>query len=219
MATVTGLFVMAALMGIYQGVNPAMGWLYATAKGLEKRSVASLVSGGIRFAWGHYLGMNAVLLPMAWLLAVTQMHPMLLMPWLGGTFIVYGLYKFFRPNHPRLLARIAPKRTSTYSFVMALTHCGSPVMMLSPLLAMVALTSHAANMSATASTSALYLSYSTKALEITAAMAGPQLVLSLGIALVVYSRLGLRALTRYWVNFDLGWALLFVVMGAMAVRM
>lgn len=219
MATVTGLFVMAALMGIYQGVNPAMGWLYATSQGLEKRSVSSLVWGGTRFAWGHYLGMNAVLLPMAWLLAVTQMHPMLLMPWLGTTFIVYGLYKFFRPNHPRLLARVPPKKTSTYSFVMALTHCGSPIMMLSPLLAIVALTSHAAKISASATHSGTMLNYSVRALEITAAMAGPQLVLSLGIALIVYWRLGLRALTRYWVNFDLGWALLFVVMGAMAVRM
>ncbi|HKJ09611.1 MAG TPA: hypothetical protein VKA76_11030, partial [Gammaproteobacteria bacterium] len=122
MDSVNGLLLMSAAMGVYQGFNPTMGWLHATARGLEHRSVPSLLSSGTRFAWGHYLGMNVVLVPMAFLLALTKVHPTLLMPWIGITFIIYGLFKFARPSHPRILARIPPTQTVRWSFTMALTH-------------------------------------------------------------------------------------------------
>ena len=218
MDTVTGLLLMSAAMGVYQGFNPTMGWLHATARGLERRSTQSLLLSGTRFAWGHYLGMNVVLVPMAFLLALTKVHPTLLMPWMGTTFIVYGLFKLIRPSHPRLLARIPPTHTVRWSFTMALVHCGSPLMMLSPLFAMVMI-GHGTHEPYLAITNAIPLSYIVLALEVSAAMALPQLLVSLIIALVVYSRLGLRALTRYWINFDLGWAFLFIVMGTMALRM
>lgn len=218
MDSVTGLLLMSAAMGVYQGFNPAMGWLHATARGLQRRSIPSLLSSGTRFAWGHYLGMNAVLVPMAFLLALTKVHPTLLMPWVGATFIVYGLFKFVRPSHPRILARIPPTHTVRWSFVMALTHCGSPLMMLSPLFAMV-MVAHMAPDRHALLVNGAPLSYALVALGVSTAMALPQLLISLAIALVVYSRLGLKALTRYWINFDLGWAFLFIVMGTMALRM
>lgn len=218
MDTVTGLLLMSAAMGVYQGFNPTMGWLHATARGLERRSVQSLLLGGMRFAWGHYLGMNVVLVPIAFLLALTKVHPTLLMPWIGTTFIIYGIFKLIRPSHPRLLARIPPTHTVRWSFTMALVHCGSPLMMLSPLFAMVMI-GHRIPDHYFAGPNAIPLSYIFVALEISAAMALPQLLISLSIALVVYFRLGLRALTRYWFNFDLGWAFLFIVMGTMALRM
>jgi len=217
MMSVSEILVMAALMGVYQGVNPAMGWLYATSRGLERQSVASLVDGGVRFAWGHYLGMNVVLLPLAWLLAATHLHPMLLMPWIGGTFIAYGVFKLIRPNHPRVLNRISPRHVTRWSFVMALTHCGSPLMMISPLLSL-AMLAHAPAVPM-ASASATLIDYSLLALGVSAAMALPQLAISLGIALTIYLRLGLKALTRYWYNLDIGWSFFFILMGAMAVRM
>jgi hypothetical protein len=217
MMHVPGLVAMAAAMGVYQGVNPSMGWLYATSRGLENHSVKALLGGGVRFAWGHYLGMNVVLLPMAWLLAFTQLHPMLLMPWIGATLIVYGLLKLRKSGHPRLLNRVSPLHVSRWSFVMALTHCGSPLMMLSPLLGLVMISQ--AGAPAAASLPTALQSYTLLALGISAAMALPQLVISLAIAVAVYFRLGLKALTRYWLNFDLGWSIIFILMGAMAVRM
>ncbi|APZ43095.1 hypothetical protein [Acidihalobacter ferrooxydans] len=217
MMQVSALVAMAVAMGVYQGVNPSMGWLYATARGLENRSVKSLIDGGVKFAWGHYLGMNVVLLPMAWLLALTRLHPMLLMPWIGATLMVYGLLKLRSPGHPRLLNRVSPLRVSRWSFVMALTHCGSPLMMISPLLGLV-MVSQAGAPAATNLATTLQ-GYTLLALGISAAMALPQLLISLAIAMAVYSRLGLKALTRYWLNFDLGWSIIFILMGAMAVGM
>ena len=214
---VTALMLMAGSMGVYQGINPSMGWLYATSRGLERRSIASLLSGGVRFAWGHYLGMNVVLLPIAWLLALTQLHPMLLMPWIGATLILYGVLKLFYPNHPRVLSYVSPLHVSRWSFVMALTHCGSPLMMIAPLLSLVMLAQ--APTHPVPSNPDPFLAYSLLALGVSAAMALPQLLISLAIALTVYLRLGLKALTRYWLNFDLGWSVIFILMGAMAVRM
>lgn len=213
-----GLLVMSAAMGVYQGFNPAMGWLHATARGLERRSFRALLIGSIKFAWGHYLGMNVVLVPLACLLALTGLHPMLLMPWLGATFIIYGIFKLLRPAHPRLLARISPVHTVRWSFVMALTHCGSPLMMISPLLGMVVVL----KLSPLHQSTVFHVSpfvYPVAALGITAAMALPQLIISVAIASAVYWRLGLKALTRYWFNFDLGWAVLFLLMGTMAIKM
>lgn len=217
MMQVGAIMTMAALMGVYQGINPSMGWLYATSRGLERQSKASLVDGGIRFALGHYLGMNVVLLPMAWILALSQAHPMVLMPWIGGMLILYGMAKLVYPGHPRLLARIPPKNVTRYSFVMALTHCGSPLMMIAPLLSL-AMISHAPTFPIK-NVPATLADYTWLALGVSAAMAMPQLVISLSIALVVYLRLGLKALTRYWINFDAGWSVLFILMGLMAVRM
>ncbi len=214
---VAAIMTMAALMGVYQGVNPGMGWLYATARGLERRSVASLLDGGARIAWGHYLGMNVVLLPVGWLLALTRVQPMLLMPWIGCTFIAYGLFKLARPNHPRILNRISPRHAARWSFVMTLTHCGSPLMMILPMLSLAMITHAPAQSMAGLSFRLSY--YSLLALGVSAAMALPQLLFSLAMALTVYLRLGLKALTRYWYNFDIGWSFIFILMGAMAVRM
>jgi len=91
-------------------------------------------------------------------------------------------------------------------------------MILSPLFAMV-MAAHAAPDPHGLMLNGSPLSYIVVALGVSAAMALPQLVISLAIALAVYSRLGLKALTRYWINFDLGWAVLFIVMGTMALRM
>lgn len=217
MMHVPAILAMAALMGVYQGVNPSMGWLYATSRGLERQSAGALIDGGLRFAWGHYLGMNVVLLPVAWLLALTRVHPMILMPWIGATLILYGLYKVYSPGHPRLLARIPPQQVTRYAFVMALTHCGSPLMMISPLISLV-MVGHAPALP-WAGLPGVFADYSLLALGVTAAMALPQVVISIFIALVVYLRLGLKALTRYWLNFDTGWSVLFILMGLMAVRM
>ena len=52
-----------------------------------------------------------------------------------------------------------------------------------------------------------------------AAMAAALLFTASAMALLVYRRLGLGALTRYWINLDLGWAVVFIAMGVMALMM
>lgn len=205
---------MAALMGVYQGLNPPMGWLFAVGRGLEHQSWRAVLGGTWSLAYGHFLAMALVLLPGAVLLALLLPAPMGLHPLIGIVLIAFGAFKLLRRRHPGFLARIPPSRPVRWSFAMSLVHCGSPVMMLAPLVSLVSLGS--AFMSGSAGRVA---HDGGLALLLAGAMAAPLFVTASLVAAVVYRRHGLRALTRYWFDLDLGWAAMFVAMGAMGILM
>jgi hypothetical protein len=213
----TSLWVMTLAMGAYQGLNPPMGWLYAVARGLERRSTGAVFGGTAAFAAGHYLAMIAILLPAALVLALARADPMAIQPWVGAALIAFGLFKLYRPSHPRLLVRIPPTRPMRYSFAMALTHCGSPMMMLGPLASLLFLFELDGRAGPAVGSRLVW--FSAVALALSAAMAAPLLLTASAVAVLVYRRLGLAALTRFWLNFDLGWAVLFLAMGGMALAM
>ena len=241
------LWVMVLAMGAYQGLNPPMGWLYAVSRGLEqdgiararpsrsgslpsrairpsgdpasshRRSTHAVLGGTTAFAAGHYLAMLAVLLPAALALAFVPIDPMAIRPWLGAALIAFGFFKLYRPSHPRLLVRIPPNRPMRYSFAMALTHCGSPMMMLGPLASMLFLLELGGHAGPAMDSRLAW--FSAAALALPAAMAAALLFTASAVAVLVYRRLGLAVLTRYWLNFDFGWAIVFLAMGAMALVM
>jgi len=208
------LWVMLAAMGAYQGLNPPMGWLYAVSRALERRSAGAVFAGTASLAAGHYAAMLALLVPAALALALTRVNPMALQPWLGAALIGFGLFKLLRPSHPRLLARIPPGRPMRWSFAMALTHCGSPVMMLGPLASALFLLEPAGP-----SLGPRLCWFAAAAFAVSGAMAATMLLTASAVAMVVYRVLGLKALTRFWINLDLGWAVAFLAMGAMALSM
>ena len=211
------LWIMVAGMGVYQGLNPPMGWLYAVARGLERRSTGAVFGGTAALALGHYLAMLTVALPVALALAAVPTDAMAIEPWIGLALISFGLFKLYRPQHPRLVLRIPPGRPMRWSFLMALTHCGSPVMMLGPLASVLVLLEFGGWLGP--SVGARLGWFAAAALAVPAAMAGALLLTSSAIAVLVYRRLGLAALTRFWINLDLGWAVLFLAMGVMALAM
>ena len=216
---------MIVAMGLYQGVNPPMGWLLASGRCLQQRSGRPLLGTIAALAWGHYLAMVAVLVPAASLLLWSTLHPrsfvasFVLRPdrtfvALAIVYVAFGAYKIMRPRHPVVLARIHPDRRIWWSFVMAFLHCGSPVMMLAPFLVLAA--PYATPMCGANGTAYAILAL---ALIIPAVMVIPLASIALGIAWYVWRRLGLRALTRVWLNFDLGWAVSYLVMAWMAIGM
>lgn len=213
----TALWLMIAGMGVYQGLNPSMGWLYAVSRALERRSTRAALTGTAALAAGHYVAMLAVLLPAALMLALAPAEPMAVQPWIGVVLISFGLFKLYRPSHPRFLVRIPPHQPMRWSCGMALTHCGSPVMMLAPLTSVLMLLELGG---VAGPTLPVRLGWFTiAAFAVPAAMALALLLTASCVAVVVYRRLGLRALTRFWVNLDIGWALVFVAMGVMALTM
>ncbi len=207
---------MIAAMGVYQGINPPMGWLYAVGRGLERGSATSVLSGTSTFATGHYLSMLVLAIPVALALAFVHTDPMLIAPWSGIAMIAFGFYKLVRPRHPLLLARIPPTRPMSWSFVMAALHCGSPIMMLAPLASVLALFTIR---SADPAIGTRLFWFTGAALLISGVMAASLFATATVIALFVHRRLGLRALTRVWINLDAGWAVIFMLMGAMALDM
>ncbi len=213
----TALWVMVAGMGVYQGLNPPMGWLYAVSRALERRSTGAALGGAAALAAGHYVAMLAVLLPAALVFALGAANPMAVQPWLGVALIGFGLFKLYRPSHPRFIVRIPPNRPMRWSCAMAMTHCGSPFMMLGPLTGLLML--HELGGFGSDALGPRMGWFAATAFAVPAAMAATLLLTASAVAVLVYRRFGLRALTRFWINLDLGWAVVFVAMGAMALWM
>ena len=57
-----------ALLGVYHGLNPAMGWLFAVALGLQRRSRGAVLGALVPIAVGHEASIAVVVA----LVAVTQ---------------------------------------------------------------------------------------------------------------------------------------------------
>ena len=213
----TALWLMVAGMGVYQGLNPSMGWLYAVSRALERRSTGAALGGATALAAGHYVAMLAVLLPASLGFALASADLMAIQPWLGVALIGFGLFKLWRPSHPRFLVRIPPDRPMRWSCAMALTHCGSPLMMLAPLTSLLMLLELGGFAGDALGPRVGW--FAAAAFAVPAAMAAPLLLTASAVAVLVYRRLGLGALTRFWINLDLGGSVMFIAMGVMALMM
>ncbi|HUH83234.1 MAG TPA: hypothetical protein VLX85_01415, partial [Stellaceae bacterium] len=53
-------WIVLAGLGAYHGLNPAMGWLFAVALGLHRRSAAVVTAALVPIALGHALSIAIV---------------------------------------------------------------------------------------------------------------------------------------------------------------
>lgn len=216
------IWLMIVGMGVYQGVNPPVGWLLAVGRGLQSRSLREVFSGTWALAFGHFLSMIVLLIPLAAVAAVlaveqVSMATLMEVAWVCNFVLVgFGLYKIIRPQHPRFIARIRPNQQVYWSFWMGLAHCGTPLMMVPIFINLVALS---AWFDKGAPLIISVVDAMTLALIVCLGMTAPLLFTASGVAAAVFEKLGLRALTRYWINLDLGWALMFILMGVMGLAM
>lgn len=217
------LWLMAVGMGVYQGLNPPVAWLRAVGRGLETRSTLAILGKSGALAFGHFLSMVVLLVPMGVIIAalpstVLPMDVLMRIGWvLSLMLICFGAFKLIRPNHPRFIARIPPDQSVRWSFSMGVTHCGSPVMM-APMLINLIMVGSWISVFGVSSVSRV-ASATLLALVLSAAMSLPLFLIGSTVAVTVFRLFGLRAITRYWINFDLGWAAMFIAMGLMGVVM
>ncbi len=209
-----------AALGAYHGLNPAMGWLFAVALGLQEGSRDKALLAIPPIALGHAL---SVLIVIAIVLVARVVAPLDWLRWAGGgALIAYGLYKLWRNSHPRWVGmRVGFRDLTSWSFLMASAH-GAGLMLL-PLLfnlpgGEVASETieardipHSEYMFIGAAPSAGTIIAQATAVGIhTAAMFGVMAI----VAVIVYERLGLRLLRRSWVNLDRIWAASLILAGA-----
>ena len=215
---------MAIGMGIYQGVNPSMGWLLAVGNGLQTHSNRAVTNTVWKVAFGHFLSMAGLMIPIGLVLllvvAVLDMpktaffHILL---WWNVLLVVFGGYKLLVSRHPRFISRIPSNSPLKWSFFMSMTHCGSWLMM-TPMAIHLFMHNSAPGMEiSTASLLSFTLLYALVTIVISLLMGIPLFLVSLSIAHKVYNKLGLRALGKYWINFDIGWALMFIIMGVIGL--
>jgi hypothetical protein len=190
-------------LGAYHGINPAMGWLFAVALGMQERSSRAVWRALLPITIGHGLAI-AVVVGLAGLLEVVIPYHLLKIG-VCVTLAGLGLYYLIRRRHLRWGGMQVGFRDLTFwSFLMASAH-GAGLMVL-PILFKLTPRAHdlhqpmAMNGHGGAATGLLAVLVHT---------AGYLTVTGL-VAWVVYRKLGLALLRTAWLNLDLVWAVALV---------
>src|SRR5215208_1980508 len=198
-------------LGAYHGLNPAMGWLFAVALGLQEGRREAVIKAFWPIALGHAA---AVTLVVAVVLAAQVVLPLGLLKYVGaGALILFGLYKLIRRKHPRWVGmRVGFKDLTAWSFIMASAHGAG--LMLVPVLLKLSGTmqqmEHQAHEAHEHWGHSVHLFLTNPAvLTDFAAVAVHTIAMfavMAAVALVVYEKLGVMILKRTWFNVDLLWA-------------
>jgi hypothetical protein len=209
-------------LGAYHGLNPAMGWLFAVALGLQEGRREAVVKAFWPIALGHAA---AVTLVVTAVLGLQLVVPLDVLRYLAaGTLISFGLYKLIRRKHPRWVGmRVGFRDLTAWSFIMASAHGAG--LMLVPVLLKLTGTMHEMKHQAHEThehwghSVHLFLT-NPEALTDLAAVAvhtRSMFAVMAVVALVVYDRLGLMILKRTWFNVDLLWAAALVGAGVITL--
>ncbi|HEX6019887.1 MAG TPA: hypothetical protein VFZ28_17470 [Burkholderiaceae bacterium] len=199
------LWLAVVALGVYHGLNPAMGWPLALARGLETRRDAALLATLVPLGAGHLAAMAVALLPFVLLAWVIEWQRAIRLG-AGALVLLFGLYRFAHRRHPRVLARVPPARIAWWSFLMATAH-GAGLMLLPIALGLCAASSAAGELLRSGAT----------ALAVAAAHTLAMVASGLAIAWLVYRKLGLQFLRKSWFDLDAAWALCLVVAGAAGI--
>ena len=196
-------------LGCYHGINPAMGWLFAVALGLQERSTTAVAKAIIPIAIGHVTSVT-IIVALAVYAAMTLPHNVV---HIGAAVLLigFGLYRLVRARHPRWVGmRVGFWGLVLWGFLMASAH-GAGLM----LLPFVTTSSPPMAMSMPMPQPTATLNTATAALMI-AVHTLAYLLVTVLVALVVYKKLGLSILRTAWFNIDLVWAVALVATGLIA---
>ena len=184
-----------ALLGAFHGVNPAMGWLFAVFLALQRQSQRVLLTALLPITLGHALSLAVVALLIVAAQSTFATRPVQLA--MAGLLLGFGVYKLLtRLRHPRWVGlKVGYRDLVWWSFLMATAH-GSGLM-LAPLL--------------------LGQPGAEVALGLVTLHTLAMLAVMAAIALVVYHRLGVVVLQRYWINFDFLWVMALLLAGVIAL--
>src|SRR4051812_29919318 len=120
-----------ALLGTYHGINPAMGWLFAVALGLQERSRTAVLRAFIPIALGHAISVSVVVALVV--AAQNLLAPPVLGMLSGGALVAFGIAKLLAPAHPRWVGmRVGFRGLTAWSLLMSTAHGAG--LMLAPVL-------------------------------------------------------------------------------------
>jgi magnesium-transporting ATPase (P-type) len=215
--TNTWIWMSLVALGFFHGLNPAMGWLFAVALGLQERRTGAVVQALGPIAAGHAAAI-AVAAFITTLLGRTLPTGMLLV--LTGIVLLLfsGWRLLVRFRHPRTRFRASLWDLASWSFLMATSHGAS--LMVAPLL--VAMTPaehlHSNHMHHMHHALALGDSLPVAVLAVVVHTAGMFIAMAVA-ALVVYWTAGLEILRLAWINTDLIWIAVLVMTGVIALAL
>ncbi|MGC5584430.1 hypothetical protein [Ornithinimicrobium sp. W1665] len=197
---------LAALgLGLFHGVNPAMGWLFALSYGLQEKSRRALLRSLAWIVLGHELSVLPTALVVT--LFASQVSRGLALGVVAVVLLVFGAVQLLRPRHFRWVGmRLRPWQLAWWSFLMS-TATGAGLM-LAPVLLSTTTSGHEDAVAGA-------LAGDLWAAVLVAVVHALGMALAAGAtALVVHQVLGLRVLRSHWINLDKLWAIAFLVAGA-----
>jgi len=207
----TGAWLALAGLGAYHGLNPAMGWLFAVALGLQERKRSAVLKALPAIAIGHEASIAAV----AAVIAMAQIFTAaeLLRPLGAIGLVAFGVFKLVKPrSHPRWVGlRVGPRELVVWSFLMSSAH-GAGLMLVPVLLGMPA----PPEASDLPGVNFSLATVAQDAAAVTVHSASMLLVMGT-IAVVVYERLGLDVLRKAWLNVDLLWSVAVIAAGVVTL--
>ena len=108
-------------LGMFHGINPAMGWLFAVALGLQEQKRAAVFRALPPIALGHALSIGIIIAVV--LLARVTVPYRTLKIGAAAILFAFGLYRLLRSRHPNWVGmRVGFGDLTLWSFVMASAH-------------------------------------------------------------------------------------------------
>lgn len=202
-------------LGAFHGVNPAMGWLFAVALGLQERRAGAVFAALVPLGLGHALSVAFVALALAMLAPVVQ--PDVLNIGAALLLIGLGIWRLTARHRARVGMRVGFGGLTLWSFLMATGH-GAGAMLLPVLLRMkMGEAGHAAHHGGHFPNADDLETALLAAGVHTAAM----LAVAGAVACAVFRWVGVAFLRRGWINLDLIWAgaLILAGLGSVAARL
>lgn len=199
-------------LGAYHGLNPAMGWLFAVALGLQEKTGRAVVNALLPLGAGHLISVGLIV-GVAQLAQLTVSASVVRIV-SGTALILFGIYRFIRRRHPRWVGmRVGSRELAFWSFLMASAH-GAGLMLLPFVIG-----------SSVGSTGGSHLHHPMMAgVVLPAQWWLPVGLHTLGylfataaLALLVYYKFGLAVLRGAWFNLELLWVGALVAIGALTL--
>jgi hypothetical protein len=199
-----GPWLALAGLGLFHGVNPAMGWLFAVALGLHRHSQHVVLGSLVPIALGHAMAVAIVAAATLMLglivepAGLTRILAMILIAW-AAWHALYGHRHRLRVGMQTGFAGLA-----VWSFFMASAHGAG--LMAAPFL--LPICSAAAPGQVSGAASAIPLAVAAVSVHTAAMLA------TIGaIAIIVYKWVDLAFLRRGWINFDMIWIAALLLCG------
>jgi hypothetical protein len=198
------LWLAIAGLGVFHGINPAMGWLFAVALGLNRRSERPVWLALLPIGLGHAFAVAVVLFLMLALGLVLE--PGLLRPFAAAILFAWaGWHALYGRRHKvRFGMQVGLVGLFLWSFLMANAH-GAGLMLIPAVipLCLAASPTHALTLGSSVPVALAALGVHTGAMLATMGI----------ISIVVYKWVGVAFLRRGWINLDLVWTIALVICG------
>jgi hypothetical protein len=183
------------LLGTYHGLNPAMGWLLATALGLQERRASAVMQALPPILLGHAASVAVVIAAAG---VTGSLVPADTLRWIGSAALLGSSVLVLRRRaHPRGAGmRLGPGGLMVWSFVMASSH-GAGLMLLPALVG--AKNAHHAG--------------PPPGVVVLVVHSAAMLLAMTGAALVAFRLTGVGMLRRMWIDTNVLWSIALAASG------